>query len=108
MWESGTLSVPVSDGRRPAVRPEAASEREADADPRHARVHDFENLTEAGRARQPRVVLLAEDRSVVQQIEDVEIDSQLRSAEDELLLLSKPDAASRYFGTTGADPLLAT
>ena len=39
--------------------------------------------------------------------EQEDLTKKLAQAEAELSLLSEPAAASRYFGTTGADPLLA-
>ena len=39
--------------------------------------------------------------------EQEDLTKKLTQAEAELSLLSEPDASSRYFGTTGADPLLA-
>src|SRR5882672_4456226 len=62
-----------------------ALEVEPHPQPSDPRLHDFPDLIEAQRPRKPRVVRLAEHRCVVEQIEYVEIDCQIRGPKLERL-----------------------
>src|SRR4051812_32367477 len=70
-------------------------EREPGAEPRDARVHDFEDVAEAGWTGQARVVLLAEDRSGVEHVEHVEVEVHVRAAEREPLLDARVERGDR-------------
>ena len=75
---------------RPMCRPlDHVSEVEANADPHDSRVHDLEHLVEPGGARQTHVVLPAEHRARVEQVEDIEVDVERRASE--LDVLSDPE-----------------